>query len=164
MRVVDGGQSGRSPANEHRPISVKAASDLPIAASTLTSGASVKAAKRIDFRHERAEIGVFPFLDAAMGNAQHDERVAGGVSPGADSSRSRAGQLPRNARIEIEKSLLGRRYGRPDCGLVDGHRRPLGRFGAISRVACFFQLQGKLLAARVQNLPARHDVHDIGTM
>src|SRR5271166_1248921 len=99
----------------------------------------------MDLLHERAQIRVFPFFDAAVRDAKHRERIDGAISPGTDSSRTRAGKLAGDSRIEIEEALLGGRYRGPDCGLVDRHRRPLSPFGAISRIACFFQLQRKLL-------------------
>src|SRR5271166_6088925 len=82
----------------------------------------------MDLLHERAQVRVFPFLNAAMRDAKHRERIDGAISPSADSSRARAGKLAGDGRIEIEEALLGGRYGRPDCGLVDRHRRPLSRF------------------------------------
>ena len=77
----------------------------------LTSAAfGLKATERTDLRHERAQVRVFPFLDAAMGDAKHRERIEARLSK-RGRSRTRAGKLTGDARIEIEEALLGGRYG-----------------------------------------------------
>ena len=116
----------------------------------------------MDLRHERAQVGVFPFLDAAVGHAEHNEGIERGVSPGADSSRTRARKLTGNVHVEIEEALFCRCRRRPDCGLMDRHRHSLSRCRAVCRIAGLFKLEGKLLPARVKDLPARHDVHFVG--
>ena len=69
-RILDGGQiRPEQPVDEHRPISIqmsKRSADRRFDADIRRHRVE-RPAKRMDLRHERAQVGVFPFLNAAVG-------------------------------------------------------------------------------------------------
>ena len=113
-----------------------------------------RARQRLGIAHQRAQIGIFPLLDAAMRQAFFGEHIEGRLA--LRRNRVIAGQ----PRARLRKVLRQRGLGR---GLDGGDsRRSRQNLFLILGIAARFELERQFLAAGLDDAAVRQHVHDVG--
>ena len=120
----------------------------------LTSAASIgrrgRADQRIGFGQKRAEVGIFPRLDAPMRQAEPGVCFDRLVPQCRDEGIARAGKTLASALEHVEISLLGLGAELLDRQL---HRAPLSGLAAEFGVAGLLELERQLRPAGARHAP-----------